>query len=104
ADDGIRYFHVTGVQTCALPISGGLAQGVDHADEHPEKSAGRRPLAAARLEGGRLTRLARVEWRLKYDEEVPWSAFSGRSRQENRSEERRVGEEELGIDEIITNG
>src|SRR5690606_41049804 len=21
ADDGIRYFHVTGVQTCALPIS-----------------------------------------------------------------------------------
>src|SRR5690606_40488685 len=23
AEDGIRYFHVTGVQTCALPISGG---------------------------------------------------------------------------------
>src|SRR5690606_39540870 len=22
AEDGIRYFHVTGVQTCALPISG----------------------------------------------------------------------------------
>src|SRR5690606_40597018 len=22
ADDGIRYFHVTGVQTCALPIFG----------------------------------------------------------------------------------
>src|SRR5690606_39305658 len=25
AEDGIRYFHVTGVQTCALPISGYLA-------------------------------------------------------------------------------
>src|SRR5690606_40349251 len=25
ADDGIRYFHVTGVQTCALPICAGLA-------------------------------------------------------------------------------
>src|SRR5690606_39777360 len=26
AEDGIRYFHVTGVQTCALPISfGGVA-------------------------------------------------------------------------------
>src|SRR5579883_3246042 len=25
AEDGIRYFHVTGVQTCALPISGSHA-------------------------------------------------------------------------------
>src|SRR6266511_2194633 len=25
AEDGIRYFHVTGVQTCALPISLGVA-------------------------------------------------------------------------------
>src|SRR5690606_39551033 len=25
AEDGIRDFHVTGVQTCALPISGSLA-------------------------------------------------------------------------------
>src|SRR5690606_40675913 len=28
AEDGIRYFHVTGVQTCALPISWFLAQRV----------------------------------------------------------------------------
>src|SRR5690606_41193381 len=27
ADDGIRDFHVTGVQTCALPISGHLERG-----------------------------------------------------------------------------
>src|SRR5690606_39501003 len=25
AEDGIRHFHVTGVQTCALPISNALA-------------------------------------------------------------------------------
>src|SRR5690606_41033736 len=27
AEDGIRDFHVTGVQTCALPISKGLVKG-----------------------------------------------------------------------------
>src|SRR5690606_40754474 len=27
AEDGIRDFHVTGVQTCALPISGAMTQG-----------------------------------------------------------------------------
>src|SRR5690606_41181989 len=30
AEDGIRYFHVTGVQTCALPIfEGTFAEAVD---------------------------------------------------------------------------
>src|SRR5690606_5079814 len=29
AEDGIRDFHVTGVQTCALPISGALVLGVE---------------------------------------------------------------------------
>src|SRR5690606_40635354 len=29
AEDGIRYFHVTGVQTCALPISFVRQQGSD---------------------------------------------------------------------------
>src|SRR5690606_40221565 len=28
AEDGIRDFHVTGVQTCALPIFGGFADAV----------------------------------------------------------------------------
>src|SRR5690606_30630000 len=31
AEDGIRDFHVTGVQTCALPISGGELMGIRHA-------------------------------------------------------------------------
>src|SRR5690606_40602183 len=40
AADGIRYSHVTGVQTCALPIWKG-------AENAPDDSA--RPLAAARF-------------------------------------------------------
>src|SRR5690606_41199373 len=32
AEDGIRDFHVTGVQTCALPIS---FAGIPHLDTHP---------------------------------------------------------------------
>src|SRR5690606_40105482 len=35
AEDGIRYFHVTGVQTCALPISG------------PSSNTGRLPVPSA---------------------------------------------------------
>src|SRR5690606_19292548 len=29
ADDGIRFFHVTGVQTCALPICHAASVGID---------------------------------------------------------------------------
>src|SRR5690606_40679192 len=40
AEDGIRDFHVTGVQTCALPICDGLeaqaAQGGDRSDRLDE--------------------------------------------------------------------
>src|SRR5690606_2134176 len=35
AEDGIRDFHVTGVQTCALPISGG-ENPLDRSSVHPE--------------------------------------------------------------------
>src|SRR5690625_7622899 len=30
AEDGIRFGHVTGVQTCALPICPGVDESVDH--------------------------------------------------------------------------
>src|SRR6266511_1298753 len=50
AEDGIRVFHVTGVQTCALPIST-AARASDGARREPERSeatarerAGDRPL------------------------------------------------------------
>src|SRR5207302_5684361 len=36
AEDGIRDFHVTGVQTCALPIYGILAETADAVISVPE--------------------------------------------------------------------
>src|SRR5690606_40245363 len=52
AEDGIRDFHVTGVQTCALPISGcrrGLAAGAADVIVAPYSAAvaGLNPAAAA---------------------------------------------------------
>src|SRR6266511_3243183 len=38
-EDGIRRFHVTGVQTCALPISSGGAAAIA-ASAFPEETAG----------------------------------------------------------------
>src|SRR5207253_7250800 len=80
AEDGIRDGHVTGVQTCALPISGGL----------PAKPTGlpdrysRRAPAAVRLN-------------VKLDSCGPWRRSDRLSceamREERRSEERRVGKE-----------
>src|SRR5690606_40626361 len=35
AEDGIRDFHVTGVQTCALPICGGLWDGTAYGEIAP---------------------------------------------------------------------
>src|SRR5690606_39454644 len=73
AEDGIRDFHVTGVQTCALPISspcgGGPAAGARPPRRWPQRAGG----------GGRKRgRPART---------------AGRSGSCTRSEERRVGKE-----------
>src|SRR5690606_39611197 len=69
AEDGIRDFHVTGVQTCALPISrhsfGALRNGGREGADRPTTS---------------YTRLRSTP-------------PVGRSRQRLRSEERRVGKE-----------
>src|SRR5439155_12454913 len=81
AEDGIRDGHVTGVQTCALPISV-VAWGPSSAGRVPcqkvvSKDADGPAQATGRLErratGGRVTRVA--------------------ARPERRSEERRVGKE-----------
>src|SRR5205807_5860173 len=72
AEDGIRDYKVTGVQTCALPIS---------AAGRPEARPGRRPRAGPRAAGGRRR---------------PGPAGAGRTarpRRCRRSEERRVGKE-----------
>src|SRR5690606_40962383 len=39
AEDGIRDFHVTGVQTCALPISGGYVAIGDTTQQRRTRSA-----------------------------------------------------------------
>src|SRR5690606_5309433 len=40
AEDGIRDFHVTGVQTCALPILLAQLGLADHAKKHPAQLSG----------------------------------------------------------------
>src|SRR5204862_2920143 len=69
AEDGIRDLYVTGVQTCALPISA-------VAVKHPRDDGARRPLHDVGV--GPLAREQGVE---------------RRERTERRSEERRVGKE-----------
>src|SRR5690606_39814284 len=89
AEDGIRDFHVTGVQTCALPISGRYGSG------HPSIV----PYQAFRgLDGAYFIvavgndatwqRLARLL------DELEGTALGQEARfATNRSEERRVGKE-----------
>src|SRR5690606_40449671 len=82
AEDGIRDFHVTGVQTCALPIfpqhdaelhaaqlAASTAVAVEGARAHPQAASARTARAVARLGRGRQMGLR------------------------PRSEERRVGKE-----------
>src|SRR5690606_40427190 len=90
AEDGIRDFHVTGVQTCALPIS--EDDGRDRGDREPARggcvmsvelgawlheAAERMDEACVRC--GRCFEVCPV---------TPWSAAKGA---DPRSEERRVG-------------
>src|SRR5690606_41054607 len=80
AEDGIRDFHVTGVQTCALPIFLRLRGARDLPRGHRRQ---RRRLCA----GGRRD-LPRVGRR-----DLPRRRSCGRGGPGIRSEERRVGKE-----------
>src|SRR5437867_13284663 len=77
AEDGIRDRTVTGVQTCALPIFGQIAQ------LHVAES-GKNPRAFGRALDGQFHQLVAEFAR-------HMSAFARRAEHENRSEERRVG-------------
>src|SRR5690606_39302014 len=93
AEDGIRDFHVTGVQTCALPILVTLIVGtlvhVDHAN--------RRTDAALRLSHDEVRRLAALAERERIGRDLhdllghTLSLVALKS--DLRSEERRVGKE-----------
>src|SRR5690606_40167964 len=100
AEDGIRDFHVTGVQTCALPIFRGWRP------EQPERGIRVEPVMVFRV-------LERTDWL----EELRRLASKGRlslrvageyppeeAAEAQRSEERRVGDEgesrwSLGVQE-----
>src|SRR5437870_7574116 len=84
AEDGIRDGHVTGVQTCALPIL-------------LTRRSARTTVLITRRAAGRFGRISRTSlWRQR----VRWSrlevaqvALRHRSQGQRRSEERRVGKE-----------
>src|SRR5256886_12171991 len=85
AEDGIRYLTVTGVQTCALPIS----------RSHPRRGERR---AVPRLERAHRARMLRARGSVARLDELrlrPHTArLDGAARSRDiRSEERRVGKE-----------
>src|SRR5207302_8278012 len=79
AEDGIRDFHVTGVQTCALPIS--------NTTSAPEiaRAAWGFPYLSERRKAGPVESSSSAI-RISSEESIQW-------RLEVRSEERRVGKE-----------
>src|SRR2546426_1585287 len=84
AEDGIRDYKVTGVQTCALPIS----RRVDRVkQEEPEEIRGGVPLPAERADDPAYSRWQQLA--------LPCSEIGQIARrvQQQRSEERRVGKE-----------
>src|SRR5690606_40873841 len=86
AEDGIRDFHVTGVQTCALPISG-LNLAVE---------IGFQSMAAAATNGILLVQTAITNGFIQIGVVITtaiaqWAALISLGM--NRSEERRVGKE-----------
>src|SRR5690606_40627537 len=90
AEDGIRDFHVTGVQTCALPIC--TVIGAAKLLEIHEQTA-KNLLHTARLRAGATTTLALARL---YAKELPSPAVlrrKAKARSRRRSEERRVGKE-----------
>src|SRR5690606_39293903 len=90
AEDGIRDFHVTGVQTCALPIS--RRQWPTGADRLGVPATGRIGAGEQAAEGRALARLTDLGWGGALREIFAAGAPDAPvSPQVLRSEERRVG-------------
>src|SRR5438046_3490044 len=89
AEDGIRAWSVTGVQTCALPISPGNRGGA-------VSGAGPCAFAGAAQSSGRTTRNTPANRPTEYVFRIFTNASSGGNgyaEAHERSEERRVGKE-----------
>src|SRR5207302_7055975 len=86
AEDGIRDFHVTGVQTCALPIS---ASFLIQSSLTPSFFASR----SARTSGVPPTCRPTVGGRSSGSSSAKRHSVCGRRENSSRSEERRVGKE-----------
>src|SRR5439155_16009825 len=88
AEDGIRDGHVTGVQTCALPISGARRSALpDRSRRAPARPGGAGAGGRAAAAGGApQTSFGR-------DPPAPRHSAPARRRLRRRSEERRVGKE-----------
>src|SRR5690606_40671061 len=93
AEDGIRDFHVTGVQTCALPILMEVARGMIflRSEDEQDQQAGIETLQGVR-ERDPYNANATLALASHFDEhQRPEEALALYS--ELRSEERRVGKE-----------
>src|SRR5256884_4977084 len=90
AEGGIRYVAVTGVQTCALPISKERETDASHADNTPSSTLPARRSGSEEYQGAPASKPRK-----------PWRPRSCKSRGQrssgflegDRSEERRVGKE-----------
>src|SRR5690606_40346220 len=89
AEDGIRDFHVTGVQTCALPISAGTSAPRSNSSVPAPRSPPSVTLAL--LTSACMPRLSRLPDRKTAP--AGNSPLTGRPASASRSEERRVGKE-----------
>src|SRR5207302_8344289 len=88
AEDGIRDFHVTGVQTCALPIFPDLRSDRRHPRIRPTIGRGRAKPPRRAAARGSSARALRETAR-----DSPPRPGSSPARTASRSEERRVGKE-----------
>src|SRR5690606_39738812 len=91
AEDGIRDFHVTGVQTCALPISDRVRRGDETVKIEPQTM---RVLLLLARNAGAVVSQAEIERTVWADVVVtPSSVYQSIAQLRKRSEERRVGRE-----------
>src|SRR5690606_40792484 len=88
AEDGIRDFHVTGVQTCALPICEIVDHLVTIGPEQPDAAFGTHPLAVSAIDcnGSHLFSIQKKPVFKYWPDGIDVCS-------KNRSEERRVGKE-----------